>query len=420
MVEFAALRVQMTGAPDCSKSTATDDSALRIDCTALAAAKTATDIAVEIADLTAAGSFIALTGNRLGPLPYEALSWLAAWADTVGRTANFETFAAIITSGGKPGLVLPLAKRKTRGMTTLTFAGFGMGNQNTGLWDADFYQSVTPARGQAVLEEICRKSGADRICLRNVPETWEGRRHPFTENGSTASPSPVFRGFLERDFDALFRRTHSKSARKNLARKERHLKAIEGYKVVKASAQEQLERGLDAFLTQRADRARSSGVPNAFHDPDHRRFLERLLGITGLDPDPFRPALDLWYLEASGTIRATYLVSAMDTCLFGYANSIAEDELMPHSPGLVLLKSIIEQACEDGLEELDLGLGDERYKHGWTSPVPLSDCHVAVTWKGRLASGIDRNKQRLKAAVRRSSKAWMVVRYLRKLKGRMR
>ena len=62
--------------------------------------------------------------------------------------------------------------------------------------------------------------------LENVPETWLGRDHPLVFKGATSSPSPVFARALPSDFGQLFNDTHSKSSRKNLLRKERHLHGV--------------------------------------------------------------------------------------------------------------------------------------------------------------------------------------------------
>lgn len=98
------------------------------------------------------------------------------------------------------------------------------------------------------------------------------------------------------------------------------------------------------------------------------------LDAAGSAQDHGAHPLDLWYLETGDQIRATYLCAQHGKTLYAYSNSVAHDDMLPNSPGLVLIKEIIERACGDPtIDTLDLGLGEERYKTTWAEPVPLKD-----------------------------------------------
>ncbi|MES0879392.1 GNAT family N-acetyltransferase [Roseibium sp. SCP14] len=356
--------------------------------------------------------------ERVGrSIPYQSFGWLKAWQDTLGETAGIEALVAVGRINGNPVVLLPLGLQHVSGTKSLSFLGHQNGNQNTGLWDPSFYNIVTPKQIRQFLLDICRKSGADLISLQNIPETWNGRQHPLVSASSTPSPSPVFAQALPEDFEEFFKQTHNKSARKNLLRKQRHLQAAERYKVTKAQTKAEIERGLLAFLEQRAKRSEAAGIPNAFSNAPAREFLSRLLGL-GLDAsDKDTHMMDLWFLEAGGAIRSTYLCLENDRTLFAYSNSVAHDEMLPNSPGLVLIKEIVSYACSSPtLRELDLGLGEERYKTVWTAAVPLADCSLACTWKGRAKMRIDTALIRTKSVIRNSKTLWPLVRRLRKWK----
>jgi len=349
--------------------------------------------------------------------PYETPHWLNAWACTLGKKRRIEALTAIARLGGKTVAVLPLALERTMGIRRLSLLGHQNGNQNAGCWDADFYASVTPDQIHTFLEDICREARADLLTLENVPEVWQGRKHPMVLETATPSPSPVFVRSLSSDFENLYCDTHSKSSRKNLSRKQRHLQALGGYKAVKAETPEDLRAGLAAFLGQRAKRAAEAGIPNVFSDPAARDFLERLLGLGSAEPESgtAERSLDLWYLETGGAIRATSLCAERSGTIYTYSNSIAHDELMQYSPGIVLVKEIVEYACgAPDLNSLDFGLGEERYKLAWAEPAPLRDSLYAATWKGRLLGDLDLVKTKAKAAIRNSRTLWPLVRRFRK------
>ncbi|MES0808226.1 GNAT family N-acetyltransferase [Roseibium sp. SCPC15] len=349
--------------------------------------------------------------------PYQSFDWLKAWQDTLGASLQVEALVAVGRVNCTPMVLLPLGLQRLSGIRTLSFLGHQNGNQNTGLWDPSYYEKAAQDQIRAFLMEICRKSGADVISLTNIPETWNGRRHPLALTESTSSPSPIFTQVLPDDFDELFKRTHNKSARKNLLRKQRHLQSAEGYKVAKALTNAEIERGLLAFLDQRARRSEAAGIPNVFSNAPSREFLSRLLGLDPDNTDSKTCPMELWYLEAGGVIRSTYLCVEQSRTLYAYSNSVAHDEMLPNSPGLVLIKEIIDYACSSPtIETLDLGLGEERYKTAWTEPVPLVDCSLAHSWKGSLKMRVDNARTQVKAAIRNSKTLWPLVRKLRKWK----
>ncbi len=349
--------------------------------------------------------------------PYQSPEWLSAWHETIGNAQGIEPAIAVGRINEKPVIILPLGVKRTAGVKTVSFLGHQNGNQNTGCWDADFYKAVTPAQIQVFLDGICRDTGADVLALQNVPEFWQDRKHPLILDTATPSPSPIFTRAMTQDFDTLFKDTHSKSSRKNLLRKQKHLEAAGGYQVVKAATREDVERAFKAFLGQRAKRAAAAGIPNVFSKLKAQDFLARLLGLKTPVSRSTKKTMDIWFLETGGEIRATYLCVEQAGTIYAYSNSVAHDETLPNSPGLVLIKEIIEQACASpDLQTLDLGLGEERYKTAWAEPEPLKDSLKAVTWKGVLKERQDLLITRTKTTIRNSDLLWPMVRQLRKWK----
>jgi len=350
--------------------------------------------------------------------PYHSLAWLDAWTETLGKSLNISPVVAVGLRNGRPVVLLPLGLERSGGTATLAFLGHQHGNQNTGIWDDAFYDTVGGAQISAFLKDVCKQVGADLLKLENVPRTWHGRPHPLLSAAAAAtpSPSPIFQRQLGHDFDQLLRDTHSKSSRKNLQRKERHLQAAGNYRVIRATSRPDIERGLSAFLEQRALRCREAGIPNVFDTPVAQAFLSRALGLLP-ENAPSPAPMNLWYLETGGAIRATYLCLQQAGTLYAYSNSIAHDDMLANSPGLVLVKEIIARACADpDLEILDLGLGEERYKTSWAEPKPLADCLVAVTLKGSVKRKVLAGSLKAKSLIRNSRLLWPVVRRLRKLK----
>lgn len=367
----------------------------------------------------AEADWLSLEGPASGP-PYQSFRWLKAWHETIGQSRHIEPVIARGRIEGRTVVLLPLGMERKAGIRTLSFLGHQNGNQNTGCWDETFHAEVTADCMDRFLKEICAQAGADLLTLQNIPAHWLGRPHPLVPESATVSPSPIFVRSLGDDFETLFRNTHSKSSRKNLLRKQRHLQELEGYRVAKATTPEEIRRGLSAFFPQRARRASESGIPNAFSTPEAQDFITRLATDTSNEAIATPPSLVLWFLEVGGIIRATYLCAEKNGTIHAYSNSVAHDELLSNSPGLVLIKEIIAGACETPeLKSLDLGLGEERYKTAWAEPLALRDSLVAITVKGRLKLAVALAATRARSAVRNSEHLWQLVRAIRKWKARL-
>nr|WP_246270731.1 GNAT family N-acetyltransferase [Hongsoonwoonella zoysiae] len=221
---------------------------------------------------------------------------------------------------------------------------------------------------------------------------------------------------LEAEFEALYRKCRSSSARKKLNAKERKLGEAPGFRVFRSQDGQTAAYLLDAMIAQRSARAASSGIPNAFAGTAPRDFLLSLL-LASIEDGSDR--FTIYALEAEGRVRATYLGGVHGNCYYAYANSIAEDDFAKFSPGDVLLKTLIREMCEAGMERFDFGVGAERYKAAWAQAEPLSDIVIALTTRGRIYSVAANAKTALKRTIREDPHLWSLVRRARALRARL-
>ncbi|MBO9418678.1 GNAT family N-acetyltransferase [Labrenzia sp. R4_2] len=351
--------------------------------------------------------------------PYHGFLWCKAFQETMGTAERSRPLIALLRSAGRPVLLLPLSLFTHNGIKVLAFLGARFGNQNTGLWDKAFYEAVGPETLRSVLDRVCQESSADCIDLQNVPCHWNGRPHPLVLDNAQLSPNPLYRGSVTDTFEDVFKALHSKSARKNLTRKQRHLQEAGNYEIRVCQQPAEIEAGLEAFLEQREARAQITGIPNAFSGPEAKAFLHKATQSTALPvtPNITSAPLKIWTLSVSGQIRATYLCARDDDTLHAYSNSVAHDEFLKNSPGLVLIREIVEKICADPeTTTLDLGIGEEHYKTSWTRPEPMCDSRYARTAKGKIYSVVQMAKTRLKSRIRNSDRLWTMVKKLRQMR----
>jgi CelD/BcsL family acetyltransferase involved in cellulose biosynthesis len=95
-------------------------------------------------------------------------------------------------------------------------------------------------------------------------------------------------------------------------------------------------------------------------------------------------------------------------------SSLAEGELQRHSPGALLLRQQIKEACEAGLAFYDIGVGAARHKDEWADVVqPLFDSFIAFKPHGLAVTVPLAALSRLKRAIKSSPHLWPLAQKLR-------
>lgn len=345
------------------------------------------------------------------PALSQAHDWLIPWYTHVGNRLGHRPLIVIGMRDTSPVFLWPLARVDGPLGMTLEWLGAANGNQMPGLWCRDSLNDLPAQAVASALNEVARTAGADQVRLVNVPAMLDGVPHPLAGLPHRPSVSAVHVGPLDQPYEALLRNRHDRDARRKLDKKAKGLARLGPVSLVEPVSPDEIRALLDVFTAQRDARARTSGIPNVFADAGLNTALFAALCGTGARP----PVLQIVGLEVAGVIRATYITGRSGNRLCGYANSIAQDDSLPFSPGVQLLTLLIRSAAEDpDLTLLDLGLGDERYKHAWTDPEPLVDIGFARSARGHLALQSATLLAALKRRVRASRHLWPLYRRLRK------
>lgn len=347
---------------------------------------------------------------------YNTFDWLSSFQRTIGERNGVTPLFVLAADERGPAAGFALGMEELRGVLVARPLGHGFGNQNTGLWRRDALDSQSGRRLLDAMEAEAGKLGADCLDLRNMARVIDGRPNPLLSGNEPQSFVPVYAMALEPDFETLYRKHRSASARKKLNAKERKAGEAAGFRISRARDRQTALNFLDSMIAQRSARAASSGIPNAFAEDAARNFLLSFL-LASLEDGSDR--FTIHALEAEGKVRATYLGGVHENCFYAYANSIAEDDFVKFSPGDVLLKALIREMCEAGLERFDFGVGAERYKTAWADAEPLSDVVIPLTVRGRIYSVAANAKTALKRTIRENPRLWSLVRRTRALRARL-
>ena len=343
--------------------------------------------------------------------PYQTRHWLTRWLDT--KAAGLAIVPMIVVArdaDAVPLALLPFGIQRRGRLSVAGFLGGRDSNFNLGLfrpgvaWDRD-----------AVMDLLRRAAAAsgtsiDLFSLRNQPILWEGARNPLALLDGQPSPSAAHKVALMPDPRAFLQALLSKDTRKKLRRKSERLAEIGPVEHRLATTRADRAACLDAFMDQRTARNLALGLSTS-DLPDQRRFLDH-----ASDPAAGPPAVEAHGLYCGERIVATFFGTVHRHRFCGMAMSFdADPALARSSPGELMLVSLLESKCRQGLAVFDLGIGEARYKDTYCpDPDPLVDVLVPVSGRGRIFAEAERLRLHAKRRIKQSAWAWATVQWLRR------
>lgn len=343
--------------------------------------------------------------------PYQTRGWLLPWLETRGKASAVSPFLVVAYDRlDRPLALLPLGLWHQRGLIVVGFLGGRDSNFNLGL----FRPGIAWTR-PAILDLLRRAAAAadtkvDLFVFRNQPHRWGNEPNPMALLARQPSPSFAYKVALMRDPGEHFKRHLSREARKKRRQKTGYLNARGPTEHRMARSPAEAQAILDAFVAQRIARSTALGLGTA-DLPSQRQFLEQASVAAGQPA-----AVELHALYCGDRILATFGGTAHQNRFCGMVMSFDQDpELSRMSPGEILLASLIEAKCREGIAVFDLGIGEARYKTIYTpDPEALCDSVVALSGRGRLFAAVEMLRLQVKRSIKQSAWAWKAAQALRR------
>lgn len=328
--------------------------------------------------------------------PYQRFDLLGRWQRLVGQHEGFSAFIVIARDAERrPLLLLPLSLRQSHGVNIACFMGGKHTTFNMGLWAADFAAQADVVDLGALLALLRAQASVDLLALTQQPLRWHDQQNPF----ALLSQQPSVNGcpLLAMTPGGAPQTRIGNSFRRRLKGKERKLQALAGYRYHVASTDEDITRLLDWFFRVKPLRMAEQNLPNVFAEPGVETFVRSAC----LAPRGTGRIIDLHALECDEEVIAIFAGVADGQRFSMMFNTYTMSENSRHSPGLILMRDIVDHYAGLGYEALDLGIGSDDYKRLFCkSDEPIFDSFIALTPRGRLAaaamSGINRAKHVVK------------------------
>jgi CelD/BcsL family acetyltransferase involved in cellulose biosynthesis len=315
---------------------------------------------------------------------FQRFDFLNAWQGHAGVHLNTKPLIVVASDReGRPLMLLPLGTVRENGVNVARFLGGKHPTFNMGLWRRDFAASICKADIDTILAAIAaHRDGIDLLALAQQPERWDGILNPLARlaHQPSANACPLLRmppGAQPEDII-------SSGFRRRIRTKEKKLKALPGYRFFLARTDEDITRVLDAFFAIKPLRMAAQNLPNVFADAGIETFVRT--ACLSKAPNDGR-AIVIHALECDDEVLAMFAGVADGHRISMMFNTYTMSESAKYSPGLILLRNIIDRYAGLGYRAFDLGIGSDDYKRWFCKDdEPIFDNFIPLSAYGRLAA----------------------------------
>ena len=317
--------------------------------------------------------------------PYQRFDFLSAWQRQVGGRDKAAPFILVAYDTERnPLLLLPLALRHKYGVRTAAFMGGKHTTFNMALCDRDFAAEATSADLDALLSKLREHDAADVLALVQQPLRWQDLANPLSLLPHQASVNDCPLLTMAPGAEPASR--VGSSFRKRLKSKEKKLQALAGYRYHVAGTQAEIARLLDWFFEVKPLRMAEQKLPNVFADADVEDFI-RSACLAALPGGGH--AIDIHALACDEEVIALFAGVADGYRFSMMFNTYTMSENSRSSPGLILMRNIIDHYAGCGYRALDLGIGSDDYKRMFCkSDEPIFDSFVPLSPRGKPAAAV--------------------------------
>ena len=336
---------------------------------------------------------------------YQRFDWIRTFVATHGIGKGRLAIAALF-DGSQPIALLPLVVTARLGVRSARLIGWGIGNADWMMLDRAALTRLDREALDRFFAEIARRTDADLLALHSQPEAWGGVANPLLVFPHQPSPDHFYGAKLGTE------RLNAKRIR-NIERGKRRLEETLGpVRLVRAATPEAIVAVHAEFLRQRGLRFREMGIAKVFAAPWFADFF-RAAAREGLTQG--RPVMALHSLYAGETIVATSCGCYCGTHFSQYINSTTDGPAAKYSLMGILMLELVAELRRNGVEDLDMGLGDFDYKLDWTDKHTAWDAVIPLSLRGRVASAALLGARRVKRAIKQNDRLWTFVRTVRAL-----
>lgn len=320
------------------------------------------------------------------------------WLEALYRrmpSADQDAEAVIVMvddAGGTPALILPLVRRREKGLRWLGFVDFGVADYNAPLLGPA--APGTPAAMRRLWRAIRRKlPAADIIRFEKMPKLIGDRVNPLTWlKGAGQSVLLQSACAVSAPYEAAREKLMPQRFREKLDSSLKRLNKRAAVRFDLAQTVEEVDVILAALLEQKAKRAQTLGWDSIVDVPEWQAFY-REMALNGLNGGTAR-LLALWVDDEPVAIILGFLHG---TRFCDIVASFDAGKWKNHSLGLLVQDLAMGWMAERGVTVYDLTVGTESYKDDFG---PVTETMMDYAAAGSLRGWPAATKERAKAWLR--------------------
>jgi CelD/BcsL family acetyltransferase involved in cellulose biosynthesis len=178
-----------------------------------------------------------------------------------------------------------------------------------------------------------------------------------------------------------------------------------------ATTDADIKRLLDAFFAIKPLRMAEQKLPNVFADPGIEDFIREAC-MAPLTAGGH--LIDIHALECDDEVIAIFAGVADGNRFSMMFNTYTMSGNARYSPGLILMRDIVDCYAGRGYTSLDLGIGSDDYKRLFCKDIePIFDSFLAVSTRGKVAATVMSSLAHAKRLVKQTPALMQMAQMLR-------
>jgi len=339
----------------------------------------------------------------------QTFDWAEAWVRNVLEPGGPCPVIALGTDpDGSTVFLWAFEMGRLAGMNVLRWLGAEHANYNMGLFAPGVAAALTADDMSRLLAEVGRQAGAAAAVLEAQPFSFDDVSNPFAKLTHQRAPSDGYAIRLG-DFTKIYHERFGKRSRSGLDRKERKLVNLGPVSYGWGETREENLALIETFFAQKAQQFAAMGVQDIF-DAKARSFYRELVQLEADNPSRLR----MGYIKLGEEVLATFSGTRGHNRLLIVLCSLAPGEAQRCSPGALLVRHQIKEACAEGLSFYDFGAGSGAHKEQWSDVVlPLFDNMIAFKPQGLVLTLPLRALSYLKRSIKSDPRLWSLAQSMR-------
>ncbi|MCP4937027.1 MAG: GNAT family N-acetyltransferase [bacterium] len=344
-----------------------------------------------IPDMENANWFLVIKDKEIDVLLDQTSGWSltpfqsAHWLKQCARHDRAKGHRSIIVAGtDEAGLfaVLPLTIKQKFGLRQLCWSGQDLNDYNLPLLHPTFGGVLDRTKAVKMWSLAAKLiGGIDLVNAAKQPVMLLDEVNEFASIGGFSETDRAHFVTLSGNWSDTEAQLYGRRTRGRLNGKQNKLKRLGDLNYLCVSEPASIDQAVNKLIEWKSAQLVATGASNPFLDPDYSTFFRSVARTNGAKGNVAIFALML----DEEPIALSYILTSRHRWIM-YQSAYCTGPTASLSPGQLLNRYVLEQACAQGVRIYDYGYGDEEYKMKFCQQsVVLNRSLIAFTSRGFLA-----------------------------------